>query len=349
MSTCYFCLKSDSRYSCPRCNHPYCGVSCYQSPGHSQCSESFYKDCVQTELAHCDLTENISVREKTREILEKAKTAAETEDNLDLDSDDDEDLSDRIANIDLEDSDQLWAVLTPQERKDFKDKLNSGELYKLVPPNERNEQGVWWEICLPKRKIKEVSHQDIAEVPDHQLHVCLPILKEPSVLINTKDSSPLIKCNLINVLYAYVVTYRHVSWHTTVSREKNISSEEVHEFLTSVLTVSSNLSKDENFATAEMAIVSGATKANEIPNLNPDLVRLARADVASIVKGPGGGDELNDLLYVLAALSDLKSLATQVRENYVKNENFSRKRCGLVSKKIDFFLCWVQQQHVLPF
>jgi len=124
-------------------------------------------------MAHCDLTENISVREKTRQILEKAKTAAETEDNLDLDSDDDEDLSDRIANIDLEDSDQLWAVLTPQERKDFKDKLNSGELCKLVPPNERNEQGVWWEISLPKIKIKEVSHQDAAEVPDHQLHACL--------------------------------------------------------------------------------------------------------------------------------------------------------------------------------
>merc|ERR1712238_407988 len=104
-------------------------------------------------------------------------TAAETEDNLDLDSDDDEDLSDRIVNIDLEDSDQLWAVLTLQERKDFKDKLNSGELSKLVPPNERNEQGVWWEICFPKRKIKEV-----AEVPDHQLHACLPSLKEPSVL-----------------------------------------------------------------------------------------------------------------------------------------------------------------------
>ena len=167
------------------------------------------------------------------------------------------------------------------------------------------------------------------------------------MLINTKNSSPMIKCNLINVLYAYAVTYRHVSWHTTVSRD--ISSEEVHEFLTSVLTVSANLSKDETFVTAEMAIVSGATKANEIPNLNPDLVRLARADVASIVKGPGGGDELNDLLYVLAALSDLKSISMQVRENYVNNENFSRKKCGLVSKKIDFFLCWVQQQHALPF
>ena len=190
-------------------------------------------------------------------------------------------------------------MLTLQERKDFKDKLNSGELFKLVPPSERNEQGMWWEINLPEKKIKEVSDQDVAELPDHQLHACLPNLKEPSVIINTKNSSPLIKCNLINVLYAYALTYRHVSWHTTVSREKNIiSSAEVHEFLTSVLTVSSNLSKDENFATAEMAIVSGATKANEIPNLNPDLVRLARADVASIVKGSGGGDELRYHSYI---------------------------------------------------
>jgi len=320
----------------------YCGVNCYRSPGHSQCSEAFYKDCIQSELADLSGANRDKLREKTSEILKKAKTDAETEDLL-LDSDDDEDLSDRIANIDLEDSESLWAVLTPEERKDFKSKLNSGELLNLVPPNERNDQGMWWEVHLPQRKITDLSQGVVNET--NQLHPCLPSLNEAGVSINTKESSALVKYNLINVLFAYTLTYRHLSWHITVSRE--ILSEELHDFFISALNLSTNLSKDENFTSAEIAITSGISRASQNPSLNQDCVELARSDVANIIKGPGGGNEHDDLLYILAALSDLKSIASKVRDNYVKNESFNRKRCVLVSKKIDYFLCWVQQHPLL--
>lgn len=341
MSLCQFCLKLDAKYSCPRCNHPYCGLNCYRSLSHSQCSEGFYKDCVQNELSEIsDVNRN---RERTNEILQRSKTAAES-DNLLLDSDDEEDLSDRITNIDLENSETLWEVLTPEEQQDFKRKLNSGELYKLVPPEERNEGSVWWEICLPQRKIKDISNEDSEE--SNCLHSCLPSLIEASIKIDTGNGSPLVKFNLINVFFAYTMTYRHLSWHITTSRET--SSEEMHDFFTSVLNVSTNLLKDENFASAEMAITSGAVKANQIPNLNPELVKVARSDVADIMRGPGGGDEHDDSLYMLAALSDLKAITTHVRDKYIKNENFSRKRCGLVIKKIDYFMCWVRQ-HAINF
>merc|ERR1711881_308459 len=48
--TCQICLQAEAKYSCPRCNSPYCGLKCYQSPGHRQCSETFYQECVNTEL-----------------------------------------------------------------------------------------------------------------------------------------------------------------------------------------------------------------------------------------------------------------------------------------------------------
>jgi len=340
MSLCQFCLKSDAKYSCPRCNHPYCGVDCYRGLSHSQCSEAFYKDCVQSELSFESSDVN-RVRERTNEILQRAKTAAESDDLL-LDSDDEEDLSERITNIDLENSEKLWEVLTPEERQDFKRKLNSGELCKLVPPEERNEGSVWWELRLPQRKIKDISTED--SEGSNSLHSCLPPLIEVSTKIDTGSSSPLVKCNLINVFFAYALTYRHLSWDTTTSRET--SSEEMHDFFASVLNMSTNLLNDENFASAEMAIASGAVKANQIPNLNPDLVKVARSDVADIVKGPGGGDEHDDSLYMLAALSDLKVIVTHVRDKYMKNENFSRKRCVLVIKKIDYFMCWMRQHAV---
>ena len=114
--------------------------------------------------------------------------------------------------------------------------------------------------------------------------------------------------NLRNILFAYAVTYRHLSWQT-ISQE--ISPEETHDFLTSILNVSSNLSNDENFASSDMAITSGALKANQMPNMNPELVKAARSDVMDIIRGPGGSDEYDDSLYMLAALSDLKAIITK--------------------------------------
>ena len=44
-SVCPLCLKNKSKYTCPRCNTPYCSVECYRSDKHRDCSEGFYKDC----------------------------------------------------------------------------------------------------------------------------------------------------------------------------------------------------------------------------------------------------------------------------------------------------------------
>ncbi|XP_066507832.1 zinc finger HIT domain-containing protein 2 isoform X2 [Hoplias malabaricus] len=47
---CGLCLCKPALYTCPRCNVPFCGVFCYRSSAHSECSEEFYKECVSEEL-----------------------------------------------------------------------------------------------------------------------------------------------------------------------------------------------------------------------------------------------------------------------------------------------------------
>ncbi|MCJ8742123.1 hypothetical protein PDJAM_G00078560 [Pangasius djambal] len=47
---CGLCLSKPARYTCPRCNVPYCALSCYRGSAHTACSEQFYKDCVSQEL-----------------------------------------------------------------------------------------------------------------------------------------------------------------------------------------------------------------------------------------------------------------------------------------------------------
>lgn len=52
------CFKEPQKYCCPRCNIQYCSVGCYKSAKHSQCSESFYKDCVIQEMATQSANQN---------------------------------------------------------------------------------------------------------------------------------------------------------------------------------------------------------------------------------------------------------------------------------------------------
>ncbi|KAK5599505.1 hypothetical protein CRENBAI_020187 [Crenichthys baileyi] len=65
---CMLCKCKPSNYTCPRCNLQYCGLSCYQSPDHSACSEEFYKESVLQELKEMGKTE-AEGRRKMQEIL----------------------------------------------------------------------------------------------------------------------------------------------------------------------------------------------------------------------------------------------------------------------------------------
>ena len=67
----------------------------------------------------------------------------EDEEDL-LDSDDDDELSDRMAGVDLDDADAIWKLLTPGERKEFERLVDTGDISKMVP-----EYKPWWEFrCL---------------------------------------------------------------------------------------------------------------------------------------------------------------------------------------------------------
>ncbi|XP_071336265.1 zinc finger HIT domain-containing protein 2 [Trachinotus anak] len=78
-AVCMLCKCKPSCYTCPRCNLPYCGLACYQSPDHSVCSEEFYKESVLEELKDMGKTESEG-RRKMQEILAGLKQKAERTD-----------------------------------------------------------------------------------------------------------------------------------------------------------------------------------------------------------------------------------------------------------------------------
>ncbi|XP_072292821.1 zinc finger HIT domain-containing protein 2 [Eucyclogobius newberryi] len=75
-AVCMLCSCKPSLYTCPRCNVPYCSLSCYKSPEHSVCSEDFYKESVLQELKEMGKTEEEG-KKKMQEILLGLRNQAE--------------------------------------------------------------------------------------------------------------------------------------------------------------------------------------------------------------------------------------------------------------------------------
>ncbi|XP_038156113.1 zinc finger HIT domain-containing protein 2 [Cyprinodon tularosa] len=75
-AVCMLCNCKQSNYTCPRCNLQYCGLSCYQRPEHSACSEEFYKESVLKELKEMGKTEEEG-KKKMQEILLGLRQKAE--------------------------------------------------------------------------------------------------------------------------------------------------------------------------------------------------------------------------------------------------------------------------------
>lgn len=140
----YFrCNDNTGKYACPRCNILYCSIDCYKSDQHTECSETFYQKCVQEELSLQE--KDPESAKKMLEVLKRQMDMEENseDENVPLDSDDEEaeppDLSDRFANVNLDDTDEIWEKLTEEEKKEFKNLLKSGDITKILP-----EWEPWW-------------------------------------------------------------------------------------------------------------------------------------------------------------------------------------------------------------
>ncbi|XP_006461790.1 hypothetical protein AGABI2DRAFT_118644 [Agaricus bisporus var. bisporus H97] len=126
---CKLCHRQFAKYTCPICNIPYCALTCFRSPSHSQCSETFYKNQLESDIATNPSRTN-SERSQMLDLLKRfEEEAAVDEDALKQeafgDSDDENgeenSLIKRFAGLDIKtlSSGDIWQMLTPAERKKF--------------------------------------------------------------------------------------------------------------------------------------------------------------------------------------------------------------------------------------
>jgi len=139
---CKFCTEIQSKYICPKCGAPYCSLACYKSSNHLECTEQFYKQCIEEEL---NIQDSDGVRKK--EMIDILKRVYGENEESESDSDDEEftDINERLNGIDLDDSEKVWSSLTDTEKAEFEHLVKSGDITKILP-----QYTPWW--CLPIEK-----------------------------------------------------------------------------------------------------------------------------------------------------------------------------------------------------
>ncbi|TYZ57721.1 hypothetical protein PybrP1_006296 [[Pythium] brassicae (nom. inval.)] len=144
---CRVCAQHAARYTCPRCNAPYCGVPCFQRHGDA-CTERFYESLVRDTAALDGGNESkkmvgellARVKRFQDEAEDTANDAAGSDD--DSDSEAEQDAAERLEALALADEQQLTLdALTPAQRRQFLAEVADGRLGKFVQLWEP-----WWRL-----------------------------------------------------------------------------------------------------------------------------------------------------------------------------------------------------------
>lgn len=313
---CNYCTNP-SKYTCPRCNTLYCSSSCYKNPHHSQCSENFYRDQVEEEMQSSTVSEES--KKKMMEILQRVKageSVMEAEESEPLDSDDDEDeedLSVRMAGIDLGDSEAVWRNMTEEERQDFQELVKRGNFEELIPA-----WSAWWEQDV--QLVQEVTTGS-PNSPSYTAN-CPEIVEVPPLSEITKVTpSPCIPYNILNVLAAYVWTVR------LFNGDHQESSQDATE---AILTLSTVLASNASYEEAAVAVESPKMEAQNHLWLqeSEEFASTVKRDVWKILQGPTPS---NKTFYIRAALSEIHVLLNTCKTALAKKKRPAGPRKGMFS------------------
>ncbi|XP_012148138.2 zinc finger HIT domain-containing protein 2 [Megachile rotundata] len=360
-NVCKLCNVRPRLYTCPRCDIGYCSTNCYKSEAHLECSESFYKQCVEDELKSQE--KDPETRNKMIEILRRVHEQdlkstdflgsdedEEEEDELNeqLDSDDEDvlDLEIRLREVNLDNADEVWSALTDAERQEFEALIKNGEIEKLLP-----QWVPWWTYHIKKKLVEDIDEQDNEQTKQ------LPPLVDVPIFNELQKASPTINFNITNVIYAYAyITNYYNGDYLSCPIETTIV----------FLDLCDNIKMNKIYETSESAIASVVQNIINCTWLPHDDQILSAFQEAGnlIMQGP---DSRNKYLYIAVALSELHRLLMATKEAISKNTNkaenkefskkfaqrynidnvnLSKKALLLHCKKLEYYLSWTKNCHI---
>lgn len=312
---CPLCLQHVTKYTCPRCNTPYCSLNCYQSDKHKNCSESFYKDCFMEGLKECS-ADHLD----KQKVIEMLKRSVEELDVEDLDKSD-ESLHKRLADIDIDtDVEQVWNLLTEEEKQEFHAMAGDGRLGKLIE--------VWtpWWLKPHKELVTVVSEcVDLHPVTRPSILSHIPIISQ----LTKSQPSAHVKFNVLHCLFVYAYVCRLYN-----GEHISMASESYRDFL----ALSDVLQQDFNSSSVDEAIQiclcklqfghpSYKTSAEQNISLCNDVEHIICVN------------ESSPLINILSALSDMYYLFKKAKKHCSKKEALCGHSQGNQKKKTKLFHC----------
>ncbi|XP_076761800.1 zinc finger HIT domain-containing protein 2 [Xylocopa sonorina] len=354
------CNTRPRAYTCPRCGLGYCCSDCYKSEAHSECAESFYKQCVLDELksqetdpgsrqkmieilqrVHEQDLENMEALVESDEMDDEEETIGESEEELD--SDDDEtipNLERRLQNINLDNADEVWSALTDAEKQEFEALIKNGDIEKFLP-----QWVPWWTYHSNKKLVEDLDEKNDEQTME------LPSLIDVPIFNELQKASPNVEFNVINVIYAYAYVANYYNGDYL-----NCPVEATVVFL----DLCDNMKVNKIYESPETAIISvihRVVNCNWLPQDEQTLSAFKEAG-NTIIQGP---NKKNKYLYTAIALSQLHRLLTAAKDEISKsknkigskefstkfaqrynadNINLSKKILLLHCKKLEYYLSW---------
>lgn len=346
---------------------------CYKSQTHLKCSEEFFKQCIQDELASTaesefnsdeDMKKIYNILRRIRESDAGLEFESFAKDGLDSDDDEesfegnclndeeaendfvDEDIAERLKDIDINDADEVWDRLTLTEKEEFKKLVSSGDIAKLLPNHKP-----WW-LKNKNSKIVEITINNDKKQDDAPPGIIdnLPLFSS----ICSKEPAPCLHYNLWNILAAYSCTVRYFNGeHFTNPNEATAY----------LVNLSSTLKYGTNFEDADDAIISVEMEALTTGNGATQIMPTTGTPKALLVEDRAQLQLdarllMSNVHNKLAALSDILRLF-QLTNKILKApkrgeaefqklfavssgmEELTRSKLKILIKKLEFYLSFV--------
>ncbi|XP_051001901.1 zinc finger HIT domain-containing protein 2 [Acomys russatus] len=332
---CAFCPAGESlpaRYTCPRCNAPYCSLRCYRA--HGACAEDFFllRDQVLRELRGRSASPS-----RLAGALRRLREQREAEDEPE-----EAGLRPGAGPGGLS---GLWERLAPPEKAAFERLLSRGEAGRLLPP----WRPWWWgrgtgpryleeldgapggDLLAPESAPVRTTVEPLAENDGAAAPPSVPVRIPALASLSRSPASPLVRFQLPNVLFAYA--------HTLALYHGGDDDALLSDFCATLLDVSGALGAQQVFDSTEQALQAAAhvLEAGEHPP-GPLGTRGAMQEVARILLGEG---PINQKGYTLTALGHLARTLGRARKQAVVGEE--RDRLYRARKKCQFLLAWTNE------
>eukprot|EP00980_Cylindrotheca_fusiformis_P022326 scaffold9191_cov114-Cylindrotheca_fusiformis.AAC.21 len=343
-SACKICKQNLSRYTCPRCQIPYCSVNCYRnhsstdSEEASACTEAFYQNRVESILQ----LETREHSEGAQKLLNRQYEQSLASDPEDISTDELYTLLSVLEGQQSEDSlsqEQLLSLLSPTLRANFQKDLQNGALQSFV----LESWYPWWRRELGKGNdvVGDNGESSVTAIEGTRAKKSLDerLLKVPSFhSIRRSGPAPQLLFNAVDIVYSICWTLR--LYHGA----NNAASQLALDAAMTLIYNSKVLKEDERYDHLEQVLISStAASTRQYPagcNVHWTVLTTDCSLVLASSRLVGRA--------MLEAIDILKAALRNLKQEEGSDDSIQQaSQLRRVRKKLEFFLSWSKQSSEL--